>query len=419
MDGAKKRRNTKGLLVSRHISELRNGIQCQLPEVDIEEKIGKAKEALDEVLNIHEEFIGLMEDEGADATIDEEENWYQEVSKKVDVAVKEARTYLQTMKDDNVKEVAKDASSAYKLKKLECPTFKSDPKQFHRWRETFERFTAGYNDETRYDYLFSHTEGESHCYVANRKVYSEAILKIEEKYGNVHDIVAILIDEVKSLAVTRRGDFSSFENLELKVNDFHDRLVLMKKEAEVENSYILKELEEKLCSDGLQKWLESTGDAVDSRTVMQLMKWMETQTRLRRMVGRSTNGPTVSQSSTRRSSGYVSNAEGIIGKCALCSGNHELESCNNYTSLPLYQKWERLKQLRICFICLRTGHQRRECGGSMCQVCSGPHHTSLHSYRTQEKAVNSTLAPTGFTSNSCRQDSSQHNKSPNFLMKKN
>ena len=155
--------------------------------------------------------------------ISKEENWYDEFCQKVDAAIKEARAYLLTTEESkatDTSQVSDNAGSPYRLKKLECPKFYSDPKQFHRWKETFERFTTGYNNETKYDYLFTHTEGEAHAYVANRRSYSDAMHKLDEKYGNIHDIVAILIDEVKGLAVTRKCDLSSFETLSLKVNDF-------------------------------------------------------------------------------------------------------------------------------------------------------------------------------------------------------
>ena len=111
--------------------------------------------------------------------------------------------------------------------------------------------------------------------------------KLEEKYGNVHDLIATLVNEIKCLSITRRGDLRSFENLSLRANEFHDRLVLMGKVNDVENSYILKEVEGKLCSEDYHKWLESRGDKVDDRSVKDLLQWLDLQTRLRRIVGQS------------------------------------------------------------------------------------------------------------------------------------
>ena len=43
--------------------------------------------------------------------------------------------------------------------------------------------------------------------------------------------------------MVKRGDFLSFENLSIKVNEFHEKLILMGKEHDAENSYVLKEIE--------------------------------------------------------------------------------------------------------------------------------------------------------------------------------
>ena len=53
--------------------------------------------------------------------------------------------------------------------------------------------------------------------------------KLEEKYGNIHVITGILVDDIRSLRVVRKGDFNAFEALSNKVNEFHDRLQLMGK----------------------------------------------------------------------------------------------------------------------------------------------------------------------------------------------
>ena len=68
---------------------------------------------------------------------------------------------------------------------------------------------------------------------------------------------------VSNLHVARRGDHKTYEILSHEVNGLTDRLNLMAKEAEVENTYILQEIENKLSNEDTQKWLEYMGDQVD------------------------------------------------------------------------------------------------------------------------------------------------------------
>ena len=52
---------------------------------------------------------------------------------------------------------------------------------------------------------------------------------------------------------------------------------------EVENSYILHEVESKLNGDDLQRWLESLDDHVDTRRVNEFVIWLDKQTHIRRL----------------------------------------------------------------------------------------------------------------------------------------
>ena len=222
-----------------------------MPEEEITEKINSVKWALSELGLVLDAVMALLEeqdqqDEAVVALVRKESIWYDKYDLKVNNAIKDARKHIS---DNKVPDPGKPkAVGQLQVKKLEVPTFASEPKDFHKWKRTFERYTKSLDECTKYDYLFNYTTGEAHTYVANRREYRNAMDKLDEKYGNVHDLIAILIDEIKQLAVTRKDDLKSFENLSHRANDFHDRLVQMGKEDESESSYILKEIERKLCS---------------------------------------------------------------------------------------------------------------------------------------------------------------------------
>ena len=221
---------------------------------------------MEELGTSHDEYIELFDPGTEPATFATEETWYTEYDAKTNDIIKQAREHIlgieSTTKTDAVKT---DAGKYVRLKKLEVPKFSGDCKDYYKWKSIYERFTKDYDHETKYDYLLTSTSGEARRYVENKRTYAEAITRLDEKYGNIHVIMAILINEVKSLQVVRRNDFRGFEQLSLKVGEFYDRLVLMGKENDVENSYVLKEIENKLSYDDALRWLESRGDQVDAR----------------------------------------------------------------------------------------------------------------------------------------------------------
>ena len=116
------------------------------------------------------------------------------------------------------------------------------------------------------------------------------------------------------------------------------------------------------------------------------MRWLEHQTHLRRITtnsyGKNTNSSTPSQS-VKRSSGSTS-----IDVCGNCRSNeHNFSECPDFLKLSNNERWERVKSLRYCFLCLNSGHKSQECTESLCNLCSRPHHHTLHRSTTP---VNST-----------------------------
>ena len=84
-----------------------------------------------------------------------------------------------------------------------------------------------------------------------------------------------------------------------------------------------------------------------------------------------------------------------IQNCPKCTCDHVLAECPEYLKLSLNGRWESVKSARICFICLRMGHRRIECKESLCNVCSGPHHTTLHNFYARKAEDTPPLSTSG------------------------
>ena len=66
-------------------------------------------------------------------------------------------------------------------------------------------------------------------------------------------------------------------------------------------------------------------------------------------------------------------------KCNCCGGMHSTETCNVLMSLPVDERAEKCKALRLCYGCLSTGHERRFCPSPpRCATCSRAHLTIFH-----------------------------------------
>ena len=65
--------------------------------------------------------------------------------------------------------------------------------------------------------------------------------------------------------------------------------------------------------------------------------------------------------------------------CALCKGNHELDSCHAFLSKSISERKSFVKYQKLCFGCLSSGHIAKRCKNrKVCKICSKQHPTSLH-----------------------------------------
>ena len=120
--------------------------------------------------------------------------------------------------------------------------------------------------------------------VATRNGYRDALERLMEKFGNVHTLLRLLIDDIRATPRVKKDDFKAFEKFQYVVNEFKDRLKLVGRFNHAENSYVLQELESKLNNEDVQKWLESRGANISQRKVEDFKKWLDAQTELRRIM---------------------------------------------------------------------------------------------------------------------------------------
>ncbi|XP_055634668.1 uncharacterized protein LOC129774754 [Toxorhynchites rutilus septentrionalis] len=65
--------------------------------------------------------------------------------------------------------------------------------------------------------------------------------------------------------------------------------------------------------------------------------------------------------------------------CLLCKENHRHFECPELHKLSPDQRYEKVKNLKICFNCLRPGHRTLDCSSKKtCSRCQRKHHTLLH-----------------------------------------
>ena len=71
--------------------------------------------------------------------------------------------------------------------------------------------------------------------------------------------------------------------------------------------------------------------------------------------------------------------EAPVLTCSLCQQNHYTFKCPTINRQTVNQRWETVKQKRLCYNCLSVEHAVRGCySHKSCKECGRKHHTLLH-----------------------------------------
>lgn len=75
--------------------------------------------------------------------------------------------------------------------------------------------------------------------------------------------------------------------------------------------------------------------------------------------------------------------------CSMCNANHPLYACNSFLNLSIKDKYDFLKQNKLCFNCLRAGHSLSECWFGPCKLCNQKHNSLLHTDHNNDASATS------------------------------
>ena len=78
-------------------------------------------------------------------------------------------------------------------------------------------------------------------------------------------------------------------------------------------------------------------------------------------------------------------------ECVLEDGKHPLWNCEKFKKMNVEERWQKAKELKLCFEGSSDAHQMRNCSGRLCDVsgCGKPHHRLLHRpYKNVEQKKN-------------------------------
>ncbi|KAH8318615.1 hypothetical protein KR067_005330, partial [Drosophila pandora] len=192
------------------------------------------------------------------------------------------------------------------------------------------------------------------------------------------------INEILQLRVVEPGSVATLRELSDRFNGHMRALISSGSAAEIQGCLLIQIVLQKLDPATKAKWEDTLAGNNDSLPSWESMaRFLEQRCRTLECVDFSlaayppSNQVGRGRSSNNRSSCMIINARPAL--CALFGVlPHALPTCPSFIALPLSQRYDEVRRLTRCFVCLEGGHFARGCSAARCPKCNRRHHALLH-----------------------------------------
>ncbi|XP_061706724.1 uncharacterized protein LOC133517425 [Cydia pomonella] len=284
-------------------------------------------------------------------------------------------------------EVNKHSTQEVKLPKVSLPQFSGD---YQEWTSFRDLYTSLVHNKTslskvqKLHYLKSSVTGEAEQLLKHLQIteknYDVAWETLDKRYNNKRMIVNTILNRfmnqkkvyhstsrsIRELLDTTQECLNSLKNNDVKINEW-DTIVI---------HIILNKLD-----DETRKQWEEEIRALPVQELPKLEKFttfLETRFRVLEMVPSTTYSKDRERAIVRQRSFLTSPATTTV-QCSYCKQNHLTYLCKDFANLDVNNRVQHVQNERLCFNCLSSKHNVKNCKSRVsCHHCQKRHHSLLH-----------------------------------------
>ena len=270
-----------------------------------------------------------------------------------------------------------------RLPKLDLPTFSGDPQ---KWMSFWDSFKASVDDSelpeiSKLTYLKSVLKGEAKVCIEgltlSKENYDVAIKLLQERYGKKEKIIFSHIQDLLQFNGSKKLQVM-LDELLVHVRSLETLGVSGDQYGVILTPLILSRLPETV----RDAWArESEGKEADLEWLLSFIK-KEIATR-ERAASFVTSGSSVQPhsrtvpASAKRQLHTASALHSSSPGCGVCGHpSHTTDKCGKLLSLEVHDRHQRIKELGLCFRCLKGNHRAATCK-ARCKKCEGKHHVVM------------------------------------------
>ncbi|XP_036346141.1 uncharacterized protein LOC118755409, partial [Rhagoletis pomonella] len=265
-----------------------------------------------------------------------------------------------------------------KAKKIyPLPKFGGQPEEWQAFIEDFRSTTVEleYSDIHNImrirEALHGRARDTVESLLTSSKNVSAIIEVLSETYGRPELLMKSQIEKVRLISNVPEGKLEPLINFAIKVNNMSTFLKSVQGDHHLANPSLLSELVTKLPTSKQMQWAEKCLSLERCPNVEDFSKWLNALRKLANMVTDSL--PSATAAGSRRTQDVAphphppkANKYSFLSvaqsKCSFCQGEcAALNACPQFISMGVDDRWKKVKELRICFSCLKPNHPMSKC----------------------------------------------------------
>lgn len=332
------------------------------------------------------------------------------------------------------------------LPERQMPIFGGDPLEYRTFIRAFETLIESKEPDPSSSlyYLEQYTTGRvkelvrSCQHMRPNEGYAQARYLLEQRFGDNHKIAMAYVEKVLDGPPIKADDGNALESFSITLSSCKNSLEAIGYLKKIENPECMRKIVERLPYNLQGKWRDTADFImnVDKRDVYidDIARFVEKNARALNnpIFGKAPQDPKQRRDSKLRSSFLTGIEKDTINNetfsndndkskkctCMICHEEHQITSCPQLKIMSLSDRWDMVMEKKLCFGCLKKGHQSRDCFKKKpCSECNKKHATLLHPPGSiaSERTKLTKDAATQATSLRCRTNSIPNQKTKMVL----
>ena len=272
------------------------------------------------------------------------------------------------------------------IQRVRVPKFKGDKVNYENWKGAFMSLVdkTNYSAEYKLMLLRDSLEGEPlKCIESlgySAAAYNTAKQRLERKYGGIRRQLTLRLEDVdrfKPIKDNNEKDLQGFAEL---LDVLVVQLVETGNLAELYSVSMNLRVQAKLSKSLLAKYRQWLREYAKEENLYTLRDFVNQQSEDLIQAGEVIRGITQKSKTPENAQSFVSHSAPSTG-CAVCNESHPVWFCDKFKALSTEERWNKIKELGLCFRCLSAGHLGRDCKNvSLCNIdnCKANHNRLLH-----------------------------------------